>query len=287
MAKTSRKYATGAGRRGRGDVSTWPVPDVIGLTVPLPAAARRLCLLSNGSYSVMLSDSGAGFSRWRDLATTRWREDATRDQWGSHLLLRDSTAAWCGRPTTRQPLGAKARDVTVTFAQGGAEFVRHEGSLTSTLHVAVAPDADIELRRVTLTNHGDTFRALSLTPYPELVLGAVAADNAHSAFSKMFVQTAWEAQHGGLLATRRKRAKGETEMWAAQALQVEGVNSESGQKKGALEHETDRARFLGRRRTLNDVQAMQPGASLRALVRPLSSEQVVRCIPPSWFPALQ
>ncbi len=44
---------------------------------------RRLCLLSNGAYSVMLSDSGSGFSRWRDLAVTRWREDVTRDDWGS------------------------------------------------------------------------------------------------------------------------------------------------------------------------------------------------------------
>ena len=147
MAKTFRKCATGAGRRGSSDASTWPVHDVIDVTEPPPAAARRLCLLSNGSYSVMLSDSGAGFSRWRDLAITRWREDATRDHWGSHLLLRDehSGVVWA---TTGQPLGAKARDVAVTFAQGRAEFVRREGSLTSTLHVAVAPAADRKSTRL-------------------------------------------------------------------------------------------------------------------------------------------
>jgi cellobiose phosphorylase len=152
--------------------------------------------------------------------------------------------------------------VAVTFNEGCAEFLRREGSLTSTLQVAVAPDADVELRRLTLTNHGATTRVLSLTSYTELVLGAVVADNVHPAFSKMFVQTAWEAQHGVLLATRRKRAKSEAEMWAAHALQIEGGNSERGQGKGALEHETDRARFLGRCRTLNDAQAMQPGAAL-------------------------
>jgi cellobiose phosphorylase len=237
---------------------------MIDSTVPPTAATRSLCLLSNGSYSVVLTDSGAGFSRWRDLAITRWREDVTRDDWGSHLLLRDehSGAVWA---TTRQPLGTTARDVAVTFTPGRAEFVRREGSLTSTLHVAVAPDVDVELRRLTLTNHGDTTRVLSLTSYTELVLGAIAADNAHPAFSKMFVQTAWEAQqqkHGVLLATRRKRAKGEVEMWAAHALQFEGGNSEGGQGKGALEHETDRSRFLGRCRTLNNAQAMQPGAAL-------------------------
>ncbi len=234
---------------------------MIDVTAPPPATARQVCLLSNGSYSVMLSASGAGFSRWRDLAVTRWREDATRDHWGSHLLLRDehSGVVWA---TTQQPLGNTATDVAVTFAQGRAEFFRREGSLTTTLHVAVAPAADIELRRLTLTNHGDTTRVLSLTSYTELVLGAVAADNAHPAFSKMFVQTAWEAQHGVLLATRRKRAKGEAEMWAAHSLQVEGRNSEGGQGQNALEYETDRARFLGRCRTLSGAQAMQPGAAL-------------------------
>ena len=45
-----------------------------------PPAAH---LLSNGRYSVMLTKGGGGYSRWHDLAVTRWREDVTRDQWGS------------------------------------------------------------------------------------------------------------------------------------------------------------------------------------------------------------
>ena len=110
-------------------------------------ATRRLCLLSNGTYSVMLSDSGAGFSRWRDLAVTRWCEDVTRDDWGSYLLLRDddSGAVWSA---TRQPFGAASPDVAVTFSDGRAEFLRREGMLDSTLEIAVSADADIELRRL-------------------------------------------------------------------------------------------------------------------------------------------
>jgi len=204
----------------------------------------------------MLSDSGSGFSRWRDLAVTRWREDATRDHWGSYLLLRDedSGAVWSA---TRQPFGAAAQDVPVNFSLGRAEFVRREGTLDSTLEIAVAGDADIELRRLTLSNHGDTPRTLSLTSYTELVLGPAGADNAHPAFSKLFVQTAWDARHGLLLATRRRRAGNEPETWAAHALQIEGQPAER-----AFEHETDRARFLGRCRTLRDAQAMQAGAAL-------------------------
>ncbi|MGH9374174.1 MAG: glucoamylase family protein, partial [Vicinamibacterales bacterium] len=46
-------------------------------------------LLSNGRYHVMVSSAGGGYSRWRDLAVTRWREDPTRDCWGTFTYLRD------------------------------------------------------------------------------------------------------------------------------------------------------------------------------------------------------
>ncbi|MGZ3853480.1 MAG: glucoamylase family protein, partial [Flavisolibacter sp.] len=36
-------------------------------------------LLSNGHYQAMISNGGGGYSRWKDLAVTRWREDATKD----------------------------------------------------------------------------------------------------------------------------------------------------------------------------------------------------------------
>ncbi len=218
--------------------------------------AEQRCLLCNGRYSVMLGANGAGFSRWRGLAVTRWREDPVGDGWGSYLLLRDEVGGetWSA---SRQPYGTHRPDDAVAFEPGCARFSRRHHSVHSVLEVAVAADADVELRRLTLSNHGDRTRTLSLTSYAELVLGPIGADNTHPAFSKMFVQTAWDAAHGMLLATRRRRDGSEAEVWAAQALQVVG---EDGGDAG--ECETDRARFLGRLRTLRDAQAMQPGAAL-------------------------
>ncbi len=229
------------------------------LAGPTPSstnASRQHCLLSNGTYSVMLSESGSGFSRWRDLSVTRWREDVTSDSWGSYLLLRDedSGAVWSA---TRQPMGAATPNIVANFSPGLAQFVRRDDTLETTLEIAVAGDADIELRRLTLRNHGDTPRTLSVTSYTELVVGPAGADNAHPAFSKMFVQTEWDAEHDLLLATRRQRADDEPVIWAAQGLQIEGQPADR-----AHEHETDRARFLGRCHTLRDAQAMQPGAAL-------------------------
>ena len=222
---------------------------------PAASVVRRTCLLSNGNYSVMLSDSGSGFSRWRDVSVTRWREDMTCDPWGTYLLVRDerSGAAWS---TTRQPYGTESCDATA-FRAGHAQFMRRIDLLESTLEVAVAHDGDIEVRRIALSNQDDVLRDLSLTSYAELVLGPAGADDSHPAFSKMFVQTEWNAQHQVLLATRRRRSKSEPEVWVASALQCVGASVSA-----TVEYETDRAQFLGRCRTLRNAQAMQPGARL-------------------------
>ncbi|TPG46724.1 glycosyl transferase family 36 [Rhodanobacter glycinis] len=225
--------------------------------MPMPVhATTTMQLLSNGHYSVMLEGSGSGFSRWRDLAVTRWREDPTVDGWGSYLLLRDedSGALWSA---SQQPYGHRTPDDAVDFSNGRARFSRRHHSVHSVLDIAVASTTDTELRRLTLSNHGDRTRTLSLTTYAELVLGPIGADNAHPAFSKMFVQTEWDAPNAMLLATRRRRDGSEPAVWAAHALRVHGqsVNADA-------EYETDRGRFLGRGRTLRDALAMQHGATL-------------------------
>jgi cyclic beta-1,2-glucan synthetase len=219
---------------------------------PLPRPSRGL--LSNGNYSVMLSAAGAGFSRWRGMAVTRWREDPTRDAWGSYLLLRDEESGSTWSPT-QQPYGTTAATEAVSFESGRASFRRDDGELQTAWEVAVASDTDVELRILTLHNRGQRARMLSVTSYAELVLGPIGADEAHPAFSKMFVQTEWDEAHHVLLATRRRRADSEPEVWAAHALQVEG-------QRAAAMHETDRALFLGRGRSLRDAWAMQPGAEL-------------------------
>ncbi len=212
-------------------------------------------LLSNGQFSTMLSGSGSGFSRWRGLAVTRWREDPVADPWGSFLLLRDEHdgEVWS---ITSQPMGVARPDDATEFQPGRARFSGRHHSLHHELEVTVAATADVELRRLTLSNHGDRRRTLSLTTYAELVLGPRGDDDGHPAFSKMFVQTEWDATHGMLLATRRRRSDSQAQVWIAQALQVGDPPTHG------VSHETDRARFLGRGRTLRNATAMQPGAAL-------------------------
>ena len=200
-------------------------------------------LLSNGRYATMLTAAGSGYSRWCDMALTRWREDATCDDSGFYIYVKDlrSGAAWSAG---FQPTGLEPDDYHVAFDEDRAEFTRSDGSLTTTLDVIVSAEDDAEVRRVSITNSGSRPRDLEITSYAELVLAPQSADVAHPAFSKLFVETEYLPDVGAILATRRKRSPGDPEIWAAHLTVIDGG------AVGAPEFETDRARFLGRTHTL-------------------------------------
>ncbi|MDC7788205.1 glucoamylase family protein [Rhodoplanes sp. TEM] len=211
-------------------------------------------LLSNGRYSVMLTAAGSGYSRWRDIAVTRWREDATQDDWGSYIVLRDvrSGRVWSAGV---QPIGA-ADSSDVVFGEDHAAFVRHDGTLTTAMEVLVSGEHDGEVRRVTLTNNGRQTCDIELTSYAEVVLTTPAADAAHPAFAKLFVETEHVAELGALVATRRPRAHGEPQVFAAHFAVVEGEIAADPQ------YETDRARFVGRGRTVATAAGFLDGRPL-------------------------
>jgi len=221
------------------------------------AHSPRTHLLSNGRYAVMLTAAGSGYSRWHDIAVTRWQEDVTCDNWGSYVFLRDrqSGAIWSAG---YQPTVAEPDRYDVSFSEGRAEITRRDGAITTVLEVAVSSEDDAEVRRVSITNHGAHVRDFDVTSYAELVLAPQAADDAHPAFSKMFVETEFVPAAGTLLATRRRRSAADPEVWAAHLVVVEG------ETVGALQYETNRARFLGRGRGIRTPVAV-------AADRPLSN----------------
>jgi cyclic beta-1,2-glucan synthetase len=203
------------------------------------AASPATHLLSNGRYSVMLTAAGSGYSRWQDLAVTRWREDATCDDWGAYIYLRDveDDRLWSA---TYQPTGATPDHYEVAFSEERATFSRQDGDLHTTLEVVVSTEDDAEVRRLTISNNGERTREIEVTSFAELAIAPQAADTAHPVFSKMFVETEFAPRFGAILATRRRRAPNEPEVWAAHHSVAEGKDV------GKAEFETHRGRFLGR-----------------------------------------
>lgn len=230
------------------------VPDVRRLKSPHDSAPQTH-LLSNGRYSVMVTAAGSGYSRWNDLAVTRWRDDPTRDDTGSYLLLRDLET---GRVWSAgyQPCAGQPNSYVVSFTEDRAEIIRTDGDLTTTLEVQVSPEDDAEVRRVSVSNASTKPREIEITSYSELVLGSQPADIAHPAFSKMFVRTEILNAQSAIVAHRRRRGPDEPELWASHNAVIEGTVI------SGPEYETDRARFIGRARDLRAPLAMLEGSTL-------------------------
>ena len=234
-----------SGRRAR--ILSTPITTRRYGTTDLPSP--RTQLLSNGTYSVMVTTAGAGYSTCGSIAVTRWHEDPTRDSWGSFCYLRDigSRAVWSAgyQPTTRTP-----QVYEVSFSDDKADIWRSDVGLVTHTEIIVSAEDNAELRRVSVTNQSSRAREIEVTSYAEVVLAPPAADIAHQAFSNLFVETEFIADDNALLARRRPRSEKEEPLWGLHTVVTEG------EVVGALQYETDRTRFVGRGHSPADPSAI-------------------------------
>jgi cyclic beta-1,2-glucan synthetase len=199
--------------------------------------------LSNGRFTTAVTNAGGGFSMWRDVAVTRRREDPTSDYGAHYIYLRDP---WSNRiwSATYQPVCQEPDRFDATFDLEKSTFQRRDGDIETRLEIAVSSEDDVDVRRLTITNRGSQTREIEVTSYTEIVLARPEDDLAHPTFGKLFVETEFDRQSAGLLFKRRPRAADEPSVVGFHVLGVDGPRL-----GGAVEWETDRARFIGRGRT--------------------------------------
>ena len=234
-----------------GDASVNPSIDTSMRVINTPhTSIPEVQLLSNGRYNVMVTNAGGGYSRWKNIALTRWREDCTADNWGTFCYIRDldNDAFWS---SAFQPSRQEGDNYEAVFSQGRAEFRRRDFSLETHTEIVVSPEDDIELRRIHITNRSRKRRTLEITSYAEIVLNTAAADEAHPAFSNLFVQTEINQQRNTILCTRRPRSVDEQPPWMFHLMKVHDATIEN------IAYETDRDQFIGRGNTINAPKAIR------------------------------
>ena len=223
----------------------------------------------------MVTNAGGGYSTSGDLAVTRWRSDAARDCWGSFCYIRDvrSDLVWSA---AYQPTRHELQDYRAIFGLEKVEFRQQVAGIETRMEIAVSPEDNLEVRRITITNLTDAPRELELTSYAEIVLARAAADAAHPAFSNLFVETEFVAEHDTLLASRRPRSAAAARPWALHVIAVRGHAT------SVTDYETDRAAFVGRGRTTSDPLALRAplGQHTGAVLDPIFSlRRRVRIVP--------
>lgn len=212
-------------------------------------------LLSNGTYHVMVTNSGGGYSRWRESAVTRWREDTTCDNWGTFCYIRDikTNESWSN---SYHPTMQEAKVYEAIFSQGRVEFRRIDHGIETHTEIIVSPEDDVEIRRIQISNRSGEKREIDITSYAEVVLANPAADASHPAFSNLFVQTEIVETHNAIICTRRPRSSEEKQPWMFHLMKVNNKKSKS------VSYETDRSRFIGRGNSIHHPKVMQETGTL-------------------------
>ena len=238
--------------------------------------APQVALLGYQPYTVMLTQSGSGYSRFNGLAVTRWKADATLENTGHFCYVQDlsGTRYWS---VSHQPTCIPADRYSAVLATDRVTFTRQDGDLETRTDIVAIPADAAEVRRVTLTNTGPEDRDVQLTSYGEIVLAPPEADSAHPAFSNLFVETEWHAWCNALTATRRPRSASESPAWCVHVL------ARGADQHGEITHETDRARFLGRGRTVRNPVILEEGGALSgttgAVLDPIFSLRTIVTVP--------
>ena len=196
-------------------------------------------VLSNGSFTTVVTNSGSGFSLYKGLLLSRWRPDPVMDHWGNYVYIRDISTDKVWSPSY-QPCKVESPEQLVQFGLDKATFMRKDGDIKTSMEISVSPEWNAEIRRITLTNSGKESKLLDVTTFTELALANPIADEAHTAFSKLFIRTEFDQESGCLVAGRRPREKDEQTLWAAHSLLLEKNNV------GTIEFETSRSSFIER-----------------------------------------
>ena len=214
-------------------------PGLLREVLPGATALEPTHVLGNGRYSVTLRANGAGWSRWGTVGITRWRDDALRDACGSFFYLR-----WAQQPQpvsiTQHPAPDPAAHYRSVYHADRVCFDAAWAEVQAHTTVWVSPEDDIEFRQVEIRNLSDRELDIELMSAFEATLADPRADEAHPAFSNLFVTAEWSAADEALLLSRKPRLATETGLHAAHFL------AEKDAQAVAVRVQPDRARWLGR-----------------------------------------
>lgn len=210
-------------------------------------------LLSNGRFTTMVDNAGSGVSLFdKETLVTRWREDAALDNYGYFIFVRDldSGKVWS---VTYQPTRVEPETYEVFFNADKIEFKRSDFKILLYTEITVAQEDNTEVRRITITNMSGRKRSLELTSYAEVALASMRADAAHPAFSKMFIESRFDAERDALIFSRRPRSEKEEPLFLFHSMTMKTCWAPT-------QYETSRMEFLGRGRTVADPAAFDKRA---------------------------
>ncbi|MBZ2174133.1 hypothetical protein K8M07_02615 [Schnuerera sp. xch1] len=210
-------------------------------------------LLSSGTYTLMITNRGEGFSKNENLFINRWRKDYLLNPYGQFVYIKDikNNNLWSA---TYAPVYKEPDFYNVEFSNYKASFRRKDGEIETKMDIYLLPEELGEIRRIRLINDGEEEALLETISYFEVVGEMLNSDLAHPVFSNLFIRTEALEENEGLLACRRKREDKQQDNWILHGVKV----FEYGEEK--FQYETSRFNFVDRGNKLSN-----PGAIIKGL----------------------
>ncbi len=243
------------------------------INTPFPYAH----ILSNGHYQLMMTSKGDGFSACDHIMINRWRPDQQNGGNGTYIYIRETGTGrlWS---STYFPVMIRPDSYRATFSHDKVEYERKDGQISTHTEITLSPVDQLEIRKVTLANHGQRTVSLELTSYLEPVIDEWMADLSHPAYSKLFVETSYMSDRKLLVASRRPRDPKDKGRYVMHMIRMESVPVQP------TRFETSRNDFIGRGGSLSSPNALKPGNNLvqkgGTPTDPIMSLQVTVTIPP-------
>ena len=199
---------------------------------------NNINVISNNEYTIVLSDKGTGYSKYKDILVNRFKETEDTEQ-GIFFYVKNIKQKRIWANSHMNYLGP-ADKYTVTFSPDSSKITRIDGNIETTTKVTVCSGDNVEIRSLEITNIGNLEEILEVTSFLEPVLSSKEADISHPAFNNLFLRYEYLEDMNAILVRRRDRHSTNQEIYMVVFLDTESDNI------GELEYEIDKEKFMGR-----------------------------------------
>lgn len=160
-------------------------------------------VLTNGSYGLVISQTGGGFS-WLEHSEfnrlNRWHQDLIKDDWGKYFYIKNNKTGEVFSPTW-MAIKSQPLSFLCIYGFGYAKFISEYKDFIVTLTVFIPLNEQLEIWNFKIENKKDEKLDLSIYSYFEWCLGS-SADH-HREFHKTFIETEFDEMLNAMTATKR------------------------------------------------------------------------------------
>lgn len=213
-------------------------------------------ILSNGTYGLVVSQTGGGFSWWENAnlaRLTQWTQDLIKDESGKYLYIKDEetgeiwSASW-------KPVCADYEHYEVHHAIGSTTFIHRVHKIETRWTLVVPANDALEVWHLEVRNLDNKPRRLSVFSYVEWCLGN--GTDWHREFQKTFIETTYDPQLNAVIGIKRPLAMPSHISTGMNEWPLSGFHAVN---RPVVSYDGDKEHFLGRYRPLSRPEAVERG----------------------------